>query len=87
MHIFFTGTVQGVGFRFTTRDIAERVVGLTGTVTNLRDGRVELVAEGETKLLVEFLGKILEHFANYVRSSNIEWEPATGEYDCFAIKS
>ena len=85
MHIFFSGSVQGVGFRFATRDIAERIGGITGTVENLPDRRVELIAEGETKLLVEFLGKILEYFANYVRSSNVEWEEATDEYSNFTI--
>ena len=40
-----SGRVQGVGFRYWTRDQA-RELGLRGSATNLRDGRVEVVAEG-----------------------------------------
>ncbi|TAM88348.1 MAG: acylphosphatase [Jatrophihabitans sp.] len=40
-----SGRVQGVGFRYWTRDRA-RELGLHGSATNLRDGRVEVVAEG-----------------------------------------
>ena len=44
-HAWFRGTVQGVGFRFTTRRLADRRrVG--GFVRNLPDGRVEVVVEG-----------------------------------------
>lgn len=39
------GSVQGVGFRWWTRSRALEL-GLTGTATNLADGRVEVVAEG-----------------------------------------
>jgi acylphosphatase len=45
-HVFFDGRVQGVSFRYFTRDIAcsQHV---TGWVRNLHDGRVEAVFEGE----------------------------------------
>ena len=41
----FSGRVQGVGFRWTTRRVASGF-NVAGTVENLRDGRVELVLEG-----------------------------------------
>jgi acylphosphatase len=44
--IVVSGRVQGVGFRFATVRVAERL-GLRGWVRNRRDGRVEIVAEGE----------------------------------------
>ncbi|WP_297850081.1 acylphosphatase [uncultured Corynebacterium sp.] len=55
MTAFVTGHVQGVGFRWWTRSRALEL-GLAGYAKNLRDGRVEVVAEGERqdvdKLLV-----------------------------------
>ena len=45
-HIFFTGRVQGVGFRYQSAAIA-RSMGLTGWVRNLSDGRVEMEVQGE----------------------------------------
>ncbi|MEE1931156.1 acylphosphatase [Streptomyces sp. TRM 70351] len=46
MTAWVRGQVQGVGFRWYTRANALRVGGLTGFVANLRDGRVQVVAEG-----------------------------------------
>ena len=45
MEIFYSGRVQGVGFRYTAKTVAAGFE-ITGTVRNLPDGRVELVAEG-----------------------------------------
>lgn len=44
-HVFVTGRVQGVSYRASTRDAA-RETGVDGWVTNLEDGRVEAVFEG-----------------------------------------
>lgn len=44
--ILVSGRVQGVGFRFATVRVAERL-GLRGWVRNTADGRVEIVAEGD----------------------------------------
>jgi acylphosphatase len=50
VHIYISGRVQGVWFRATAQ--GEAIDGnLTGWVRNLRDGRVELVAEGEEEQL------------------------------------
>jgi acylphosphatase len=45
-HVWITGIVQGVAFRYYTRRQAARL-GLTGWVRNLRDGRVEAIFEGD----------------------------------------
>lgn len=45
LQAFVKGRVQGVGFRWWTRARALEL-GLTGTATNLADGRVEVIAEG-----------------------------------------
>lgn len=43
-HVFYTGRVQGVGFRYSTKRIASGF-DVTGWVKNLPDGRVELFAQ------------------------------------------
>jgi acylphosphatase len=47
-HVFISGFVQGVGFRYFVRKNAEKL-GLTGYVRNLPDGRVEALFEGSKK--------------------------------------
>ncbi len=47
-HVFFSGMVQGVGFRYQACRIAASLH-LTGWVKNLYDGRVEMEAQGEEK--------------------------------------
>ena len=46
IQVFYEGNVQGVGFRYSVRQIAKGF-DITGSVRNLRDGRVELLATGE----------------------------------------
>jgi len=81
----YSGRVQGVGFRFTAEDIA-RDLGVTGWVKNLRNGRVELVAEAEDDRLKEFLEKINKYFSNYIQDADIQWLPASGEFKDFGIR-
>jgi acylphosphatase len=47
------GRVQGVGYRYFARDAA-RLEGIRGTVQNLDDGRVEVVAAGEAEAMTRF---------------------------------
>jgi acylphosphatase len=55
--VFYEGRVQGVGFRWTTKRIAQGF-DVTGTVRNLPDGRVELQVCGDE--VAEFLTEIRE---------------------------
>jgi acylphosphatase len=85
IHIYFNGRVQGVGFRYTSEDIA-RDLNVVGWVRNLRDGRVELMAEAEEEVLKDFLGRINQYFSRYIQDLNTEWLAATGEFKDFGIK-
>ncbi|NBC10157.1 MAG: acylphosphatase [Planctomycetes bacterium] len=81
----FTGHVQGVGFRATTDHVARRH-DVTGTVENLPDGRVRLVAEGEQKELDAFLRDVQQAMARYIQHTTTDPDSATGEFPDFRIK-
>lgn len=85
IHVYYSGVVQGVGFRFTAEDIA-RDLGVLGWVKNLRDGRVEVVAEAEEEALKNFLGQIKKYFGQYIRDVDLEWLKATEEFADFGIR-
>jgi acylphosphatase len=81
----FRGRVQGVGFRYTAKNIAMQH-DVRGYVRNLPDGRVELVVEGpedETSRVVDEITQKLEGFVQHVEQQD---SPATGEFDRFAIR-
>ena len=56
-HIFFSGDVQGVGFRYRSFYIAQSL-GLAGWVENLWDGRVEMEVQGSEASIREMLDRI-----------------------------
>jgi len=85
VHAYFTGLVQGVGFRYTAIRIAMRA-GVTGWTKNLHDGRVEIVAEGDEKVVERFLRELREYFNTYVRDVHLEWEEPTGEFAEFGVR-
>ena len=55
VEIIVTGIVQGVFFRASTRDYAIKL-NVVGTVRNLRDGTVEIIAEGKEEKLFSLIG-------------------------------
>jgi acylphosphatase len=86
IHVWYAGRVQGVGFRMSAEDAA-RPYDVVGWVKNLRDGRVELVAEGEDRVLKQFLDDIRGGpMKNFIQRVDIDWLPATGEFREFEIR-
>ncbi len=53
-HVFVSGMVQGVGYRFSTLDTANHL-GISGWVRNLPDGRVEAVFEGKRDVVEQMI--------------------------------
>jgi len=86
IHVFLSGRVQGVFFRDFTRRWAQ-ILGLTGWVRNVFDGRVEVVAEGEEEKLKMLLEKLKEG-PPLARVENMEvsWEDYKAEFNDFTVK-
>lgn len=85
LHAIFTGRVIGVGFRFTTMEIAHQSGNITGWVRNTPQGDVELIAEGEENELKEFLDSIQKKFEKNLSGTNMIWEQPTGEFKNFKM--
>lgn len=83
--VYFRGRVQGVGFRYTTRHLASKYQ-VAGYVRNLRDGRVEVVAEGVASELDGFLSAIDANLGHYVADVQQTVLPPTGEFHQFDIR-
>ena len=73
-HIVFSGRIQGVGFRFTALNIANRC-GLTGYVRNLPDGDVEMLAQGTAEMIDNCIRDLQDSFVGTI--SHIDIEEAT----------
>ena len=56
-HILVYGIVQGVGYRYFAYRVANEL-GISGFVRNLRDGSVEIMAQGDEQSLTEFVDKL-----------------------------
>ncbi|MBU9888557.1 MAG: acylphosphatase [Candidatus Omnitrophica bacterium] len=85
MQVFFSGTVQGVGFRFTAERLARRFP-VEGFVRNLDDGRVEVVAEGGREALTGFLTAIRESgMKPYIREVESFWSDPQHTFSGFKV--
>ena len=82
--VHYNGQVQGVGFRYTTCNVAGRF-DVTGYVKNLPDGCVEMVAEGDSRELEAFRAAVAEAMEGYIRSADASESPATGEFAQFGV--
>lgn len=83
--VYFSGKVQGVGFRYTTSTLA-RQFAVTGFVKNLLDGRVQLIVEGQQKEIESFLAGIRKERSDNITKTEETTKPATGEFKGFEIR-
>ena len=84
VRVYYSGRVQGVGFRFTARSIADDL-GIGGWVKNLPDGVVEIVAQAEEEAVSDFLERIKQEFSGYIHDSQVSWRQAEGNLREFTI--
>ncbi len=64
--VYYSGDVQGVGFRATAVRIARQHPTVRGWVRNLGDGRVELLADGGVEAIDAFLADVRARLADYI---------------------
>jgi len=83
--VFFNGMVQGVGFRYTARQIAQQF-SVTGYVQNTADGRVRTVVEGTSDEIDRFLAAIHAELGRYVTGTEHQVLPPLGEPQSFEIR-
>ena len=83
--LHYSGRVQGVGFRYTVRQIAKGYQ-VAGSVKNLPDGRVQLVVEGSGPEIQAFLKEVAASLGRYVRDIQETGRPPTGRFRGFEIR-
>ena len=82
--VIYQGRVQGVGFRYMACQIAEEFE-VEGYVRNLLGGDVELVLEGETEVVEEFLNGLARRMAGYLSDASMSETPVVA-YKEFQIR-
>jgi acylphosphatase len=82
---YFTGRVQGVGFRYTVQNLALQY-NVHGFVRNMADGRVELVMEGPEGEMSGLVDDISQKMNGYIKRVDKSTAPATGEFKQFFVK-
>ena len=87
VHVFYSGRVQGVGFRYSSEAIAHKVGGVFGFVKNLPDGRVEMVCEGTKEKIELVLEEIQESsLGRHVQKIDCRWEAPTQQFSDFTVE-
>lgn len=83
--VIYRGRVQGVGFRYTARRLAQGYA-IDGFVKNRTDGSVELVAQGGEGEIDRFLADLEQTMGSLIRSRTLTWEPASKDLDGFSVR-
>jgi acylphosphatase len=78
--ILYSGRVQGVGFRYTAQALAAGYP-VAGSVRNLPSGEVELIAEGEDRVVEAFLAALAQRMAAYIGNTTIQDVAPSGQRD------
>jgi acylphosphatase len=85
LRVHYEGRVQGVGFRYTVKNLA-REYDVSGTVENLPDGRVELIASGDADEVDAFLEGIrTSHLAGHIALESPQAIPRPATLRGFSI--
>jgi len=85
LHVFYSGRVQGVGFRYAVKSLAAGFE-VAGIVRNLPDGRVELIIEGAPGELEAFRTAIRnEGLAGFIQAEEVIWCESQHEFRGFEI--
>src|ERR1051326_6370610 len=84
-HVHYSGKVQGVGFRATATEIAQKFT-VTGWVRNLDDGRVELRVEGPEKEVDKFLEAVRQRWKDNIEKEQVDDAKPTGEFKSFEVR-
>ena len=83
--VFFSGRVQGVGFRYQTAQAAKEYE-VSGFVVNLPDGRVHLEAEGEVKEVDAFVTAVADRMIGFVRKTERRAARRAPQFKGFMIR-
>lgn len=83
--VFFSGHVQGVGFRYTTMQIA-REYEVAGYARNLPDGRVQVEIEGRPSEVQAFVAAIEERLHGFVRKTERNADTRQPQFNGFMIR-
>lgn len=83
--VFFTGRVQGVGFRYQALQVAKGFE-VSGFVLNLPDGRVQLEAEGAAAEVAEFVTAVQERMEGHIRKTEQSGGPRPRQFTGFTIR-
>ena len=82
---FFSGRVQGVGFRFQALQVAKEFE-VAGTVCNLADGRVQLEAEGATAEVDAFVAALEQRMHGHIRRTEHLAARRAPQFQGFSIR-
>lgn len=83
--VYFSGRVQGVGFRYQTLQVAKGFE-VAGFVRNLPDGRVQLEAEGAPAEVGAFVAAVEEQLAGQIRRTERSAQRRARTFTGFVIR-